>query len=167
VTLALGSALAYAGVAAYAVARAHQLADFAGAVAGVGAALLLGVLARGWVEALPWALALGGGGYAVSIGANAGAVDEAVPLVAAGLLICGELAAWSLDERVRIVAEPAVRRRRVLAVALLGAGGLASAALVVAVAAAPAGGGLAWTTLGALAAVGAVALVVVVARRTG
>lgn len=154
-------------MAAYAVVRAHRYGPVVGVVAGAGGVLLAFVLVRGGVRTLAWALALDGAAYAASVGANAGAVDGAAPLVAAGLLLAGELAAWSLDERGRIAAEPAVRRRRALAVTLLVVGGLAAAALAVSVAAAPAGRGLVWTAVGAAAAVSAVALVVAVARRAG
>jgi hypothetical protein len=123
------------------------------------------VLVRGARELLSWSLGVLAGAYAVSIGIHSGSVDEAVPLVAVGLLLCGELAAWSLDERVRIAAEPGVLARRAVAIAVLAGAGLIAAAAVVAIAAAPAGEGLAWTGIGAAAAVGAVGIVVAVARR--
>jgi hypothetical protein len=83
------------------------------------------------------------------------------------LLLCGELAAWSLDERVRVDAEPGVLARRATAIGALVGAGLVASAAVVAVAAAPAGNGLSWTAIGAAAAVGAVGIGVVVARRSG
>jgi hypothetical protein len=125
------------------------------------------VLVRGTQELLAWSLGVLGAAYGVSLAVHRGSVDEAVPLVAAALLLCGELAAWSLDERLRIEAGRAVMARRAAAVAVLVGAGLAAAAAVVAVAAAPAGRGLAWTTLGAAAAVGAVGAVVAVSRRSG
>jgi len=152
-------------VTAYAVTRAHEVASVVGALAGLGALLLAGALVFGWMPALTWALAFGGGAYAATITVNSGALDAGVPLVAAGLLLCGELAAWSLDERARIPTEGAVVRRRGAAVTLLAVGGLAAAAGVVAVAAAPAGSGLAWTAVGAAAAVGAVGLAAALVRR--
>jgi len=86
-------------------------------------------------------------------------------LHAPGLLLCGELAAWSVDERLRISAERAVRRARAVALGALAFGSLALAALVVALAAAPAGSGLAWTVLGAAGTVAVVGLAVRLARR--
>lgn len=157
--------LPYAGVVAYAVARSRELDGLVAAIGGLGGVVLAAVLARGPLELLPWALLLGGGAYGVSIADVGGPVDGAAALVAAGLLLCAELAAWSLDERPGIAAEPAVVRRRAVATALLAAGGLAAATAVVAVAAAPAGRGLAWTTAGAAAAVAAVGLAVALARR--
>jgi hypothetical protein len=161
----VGSALAYAGVAAYAIARASEVGGLVAGIAALGAALLAVVLVRGVQELLAWALATLGGAYAASLAVSGRAVDEAAPLVAVAFLLCGELAAWSLDERWRIAAEAAVLRRRVVALAMLAGAGLVASAAVIAVAAAPGGSGLAWTTLGAAAAVCAVGAGVVVARR--
>jgi len=126
-------------------------------VGGAGVPLLALVLWRGTLELLPWALVSPGAAYAVALEAHAASVESAAPLVAAALLLCGELAAWSLDERWAIAAEGPVVRRRAGALGGLVLAGLAAASLLVAVAAAPAGEGLAWTTLGAAAAVGVVA----------
>jgi hypothetical protein len=164
-SLAAASALAYAGVAAYAVARTSGVGGLVAGIGAVGAALLAAVLVRGAQELLAWSLATLGAAYAVSLAVSGRAVDEAAPLVAAALLLCGELAAWSLDERWPIAAEAAVVRRRAVALGTLGAAGLVAAAAVIAVAAAPAGRGLAWTTLGAAAAVCAVGAGVAIARQ--
>ena len=152
---------------AYAIWRAGGLRGLAAAIGALGAVFLGAVLLRGVQELLSWSLVVLAGAYAVSIGVHGGSVDEAVPLVAVGLLLCGELAAWSLDERVPIDAEPAVVARRATAIAALAGAGLVASAAVVAIAAAPAGNGLAWTGIGAVAAVGAVGIGVVVARRSG
>ena len=65
----------------------------------------------------------------------------------------------------RIAAERAVVAGRALALGALALAGLGTSALVVALAATSTGGGVAWTTLGAVAAVLAVALAVALARR--
>jgi hypothetical protein len=85
--------------------------------------------------------------------------------VAVLLLLCGELTAWSVDERfqIRTEAEPAWRRSS--AVTMLALAGLAVAALVVAMSAVPSSHGLGWTVLGAAAAVGAAGMGIWVARR--
>jgi hypothetical protein len=153
-------------VLAYAVARASHVGGLVAAVGAIGGALLAAVLVRGLQELLVWALALLGAAYALSLAVSGRAVDEAAPLVAAALLLAGELAAWSLDERWRIAAEPAVVRRRAVALGILAGAGLAAASLVIAVAAAPAGRGLAWTTLGAAGAVCAVGAGAALARRS-
>jgi hypothetical protein len=92
-------------------------------------------------------------------------IDPRAPLVAVLLLLCGELAAWSVDERWEIRADPRLAWRRGGAVAALALAGLAVAALVVAVSAVPANHGLAWTVVGAAAAIGAAGTGIRVARR--
>jgi hypothetical protein len=57
--------------------------------------------------------------------------------------------------------------RRAAALAALALAGLVASAAVVAATVAPAGSGLAWTTLGAASAVGAVGVAVALLRRTG
>jgi hypothetical protein len=164
VTLALLSAAVYAGMVAYVSTRQPPIASLLGIVGGLGWLLLCLVLVQRWDELLTWALLLLGATYAVAIAAHGGKIDEAAPLVGAGLLLCGELAAWSIDERLTIPAERAVVASRAVAVALLTLAGLAVSALVVSLAAAPVGGGLGWTFLGAAASVLVVALTVRLAR---
>jgi hypothetical protein len=154
-------------VLAYAAARAPDVAALVAGIGAVGALLLAFVLVRGVDELLSWALVLLGGAYTVSLLVHGAAVDEGAPLVAAGLLLCGELAAWSLDERHAIAAEREVVLRRAVAVALLALAGLGAAAAVVGFAAAPAGGGLGWTVLGTAAAVLVVGVAAQLARRPG
>jgi hypothetical protein len=131
----------------------------------VGALALAFVLVRGLDGLLPWALAALGAAYAVSLVLHGSGVDGAAPLVAAGLLVCGELAAWSLDERHGIAAERPVWLARAWALAALVAASVAAAGLVVALSLAP-GNGLAWTVAGSAAAVLAVGLAVRLGRRT-
>ena len=147
--------------------RAGELAGLVATLGALGGLILIATLWREWEELLPWALATLGGAYAATLFVNRGAVDGGAPLVAAGLLLCGELAAWSLDERWSIRAEQAVWRTRGAALGALTLAGLAAAAVVVAVAGAGTGSGLAWTTLGAASAVGAVGVGVALLRRTG
>ena len=108
-------------------------------------------------ELLPWALVLLGIAYTVvARPARLTVSTDGAPLVAAGLLVCAELAAWSLDERHAIAADRAVvvapcdraRRARRREPRRRGAHRRAFAALRAT--------GLAWTVLGAAAAVLAV-----------
>lgn len=157
-TLALAAVVAYGGV----LARAYVLAPRVGALTltlgVVGAVLLVLVLVRGTEELLGSAVLLLGAGYVLSLYAGHHALDQGAPLVAAGLLACTELAAWSLQERPSVTADRGVAAARLRAVAALVLGGLFAAGLVLVVAAAPAGGGLAWTIAGAAAAVLVLAL---------
>ena len=118
------------------------------------------MLLRGAEELLPASVVCLAVAYTVAVVVHGASVDERVPLVAAGLLLCCELAVWSLDERPVIAAERATVRTRAVALAALTGGGLTASALVVAVAAASIGRGLVWTVAGAAAAVLAVALAV-------
>jgi hypothetical protein len=131
--------------------------------AGLGVVLLSVALVRGgW--GLGAALWLAAGTYVGFVVAVSDRVDAAAPLVAVLLLLCGELTAWSLDERWRIRADPSLAWRRGGAVAALALAGLAVATLVVALDAAPASHGLVWTLVGAAAAVGAAGTGIWVAR---
>jgi hypothetical protein len=167
ITLALLSACAYGGVFAWALVYEHErfIAPATATLGGVGALVLAWLLWRGGVELVVWPLGLLGTAYAIAVVVHGSSVDDTVPLVAAGLLLCGELAAWSIDERFAISAETAVVAGRAAGIALLTLAGLGISALVVALAAAPAGSSLAWTVVGSLAAVSAVGLGVALARR--
>jgi len=151
----------YAAVVAYAASRKPPIAIVALALGAMGALMLLAVLVRRIDELLPASLALVGIAYAIEILARGSGVDDGAPLVGVALLLCAELATWSLDERWTIKAERAVVLARGTALAALALTGLGVGALVLALAAAPVGGGLVWTVLGAAATM----LVVAVATR--
>ncbi len=151
----------------YAVVRESTLAALVIGLGAFGAVLLVLVLWRAMDEFLPWALILLGIAYTISLLVHGHGVDSASPLVGFGLLACAELAVWSLEERYPVAAERAVLWARVWALAGLAAAGLAASALVVALSAAPAGAGLAWTVLGAAAAVLVVAVASQLVRRAG
>jgi hypothetical protein len=148
----------YAGELAYVWTRDPSLAPLTVAISICGCVLLLYALLRRVDEVMPWPIVLLGIAYAIPLFVRGSGIDEGAPLVGAGLLLCSELAAWSFDERWRITAERAVVAARGTAVALLVLGALGASGLVLALAAAPIGGGLAWTALGAAAAVGVVGL---------
>jgi len=158
------SALAYAGVLAYAIAREPAFAAAIAGIGGIGALLLVFVL-MGSEELLPWTLACLGGAYALSLVAHGSAIDPRAPLVALGLFMCGELASWSLQERYARATPRAITAARAVAVAALALAGLVAAALVLSISAVPAGNGLAWTVLGAAAAVAILAVAVRLAQR--
>jgi hypothetical protein len=133
-----------------------------GAVAGA-VLLVVALVSRG--RGLGTALFLAGGTYVAAVSAGGNAVDASAPLVAVLLLLSGELAAWSIDERLDIRAEPGLVWRRGAAVTALALAGLAAAVLVVALSAVPSSHGLALTVLGAAAAVGAAGTGIWVTRR--
>lgn len=150
---------------AYVVTRDATAAPATGGIAGLGLLVLAYALVRGREAPVAAALATLGLAYTLALLARGHAVDQGSPIVAAALLLAGELAAWSTAERDAITAERSVWTSRALGVAGLALGGLAIATLVVALSAAPTGRGLGWTTLGAVATVAAIALATVFARR--
>lgn len=132
--------------------------------AAMGTLLLVVALAFGG-RGLGTALWLGGGTYvAFVVSAEHHRVEPTAPLVAVLLLLCGELAAWSFEERWRIRSDLSLVWRRGTAVAALVLAGLVAATLVVALSAVPSSHGLALTVAGALAAVAAAGIGVWVAR---
>lgn len=148
----------YAGELAYVWTRDPGLTPITAAIGVSGGVLLLYALLFRADDVMPWPIVLLGIAYAIPLFVRGSGIDEGAPLVGAGLLLCSELAAWSFDERWRIAAERALVVARGMAVALLVLAALGASGLVLALAAAPIGGGLAWTALGAAAAVGVVGL---------
>lgn len=130
----------------------------------LGLALLVAALVFGG-RGFGAALFLGGGTYVAAVAAAGGGADASAPLVAVLLLLSGELAAWSVDERWLIRSEQELVWRRGVALTALAFGGLAVATLVVALSAVQPNHGLAWTVLGAAAAIGAAGTGIWVARR--
>lgn len=92
-------------------------------------------------------------------------VDATAPVVAGLLLLCGELAAWSFDERSRLRGNEPFALRRGAALGVLTLVGLGAATLVIALSAVRPGHGLVWTAIGAAAAVGAAGTGAMLARR--
>jgi hypothetical protein len=92
-------------------------------------------------------------------------IDGSAPLVAVLLLLAGELTAWSADARGRLRVESRLIWRRAGAVGALAIAGIAVATAAVALSAVPPAHGLAWTLVGAAAAIGAAGAGIVLARR--
>ena len=132
--------------------------------AALGAVLLVVALVYGG-PGLGGALFLAGGTYVAAVTSAGTGIDASAPLVAVLLLLCGELSAWSFDERLEIRAESQLAWRRGLAIAALAFAGLTVATLVVSLSAVGPNHGLGWTVLGAAAALGAAGTGIWVARR--
>lgn len=163
-TVAASSAAAYGGVLAWSCLLSTRVLPLTLFLGGAGALLLGLVLSRGHDELLGSALLLLGAAYVLGLLVGHHSLDEAAPLVGAAMLLCAELATWSLELRFHVALEPALGLQRVRAVGLLVFAGLAAASLVLVVAATSVGGGLAWAMLGSAAAVGAIALAAFVRR---
>jgi hypothetical protein len=147
------------------LARAGSIAGDLAPAAVLGA-LLLVVALVGDGRGLGAALWVGGATYvAFVVSEEHHRVDASAPLVAALLLLCGELSAWSLDERWQIRGDTELAWRRGAAVTALALGGLTLGAVIVALSAAPSSRGLPLTVAGAAAAVGAAGTGIWAARR--
>jgi hypothetical protein len=127
---------------------------------GVGGLLLVLVLVRGLDDLLGSALLLVSACYVVGLFVGRHPLDEAAPLVGAALLLCSELATWSLEERRPVPRSRTLRLARARAIGLLVLAGLVAATLVVVTATSSLGGGIGWAVLGAAAALAAVAVAV-------
>jgi hypothetical protein len=152
------SAAAYAGVLAWSCALAPNFVPVTLFLGAVGGLMLVLVLVRGLDDLLGSALLLVSACYVVGLFVGRHPLDEAAPLVGAALLLCSELATWSLEERRPVATSRTLRLARARAVGLLVIAGLAAAALVLVTATSSLGGGLVWAVLGAGAAVAAVAV---------
>lgn len=163
---ATASAVAYGGVIGATLARAGTEKPTIGLAGAAGAGVLLLLVALTFDgRALGLALFLAGGTYVGFLVLDHPGIDPAAPLIAVLLLLSGELAAWSLDERWPIDADPRLFRRRAVAVGVLALAGLGLATLTVALTAAPPAHGLHWTILGAIAAVAAAGTALTLVRR--
>jgi hypothetical protein len=160
----VGAIAAYGAVVADALARAAPPVVAFVPGAALGAMLLVVALVFGG-RGLGAALFLAGGTYVAAVVSAGHEIDASALLVAVLLLLCGELTAWSLDERWEIRAEEPLAWRRGAAVSALALAGLGVAALVVALSAVPSSHGLLLTVVGAAAAVGAAGTGIWVARR--
>jgi len=133
--------------------------------------LALAVLAGGLIVsipiAIPVAIVLLGGEYVAVVGFETDALDTRAPLVAGALLAVAELAYWSLELRAPVADEAGTSLRRLALIAALVLGTLALGAVLLALVEAVSAGGQAIDLLGAVAAVGALALLALAARRTG
>ena len=150
--------MAYGAVLAWSCVLAPRVVPVTLFVGGAGALLLVLVVVRGLDSLLGSALLLLSTSYVVGLFVGRHALDEAAPLVGAALLLCSELATWSLDERRPVAAVRALRLARARAIGLLVFAGLAAGTLVLVASNSSVGGGLAWAVLGAAAAVLAVAV---------
>ncbi len=109
-------------------------------------------------------LAVVAGTYGAALTVESAPLDRHVPIVAAALLLAAELAWWSLELRARIAPEAGSYLRRLAFVLLLALGAYAVGALLLAVVDIAQTSGLVIETVGAVAAVGAVAVALLGAR---
>jgi hypothetical protein len=125
--------------------------------------LLAFALVAGRPAAVPFALLLLGAVYALPVGHHV----IAVPIYGSVLLVTGELAYWSLDERIRERADAGVELPRLVAIVSLGVAAIPVSALVLAAADADVPRSPAGTAVGAAAIVACVALLVALTHLRG
>jgi hypothetical protein len=157
---------AAAGAWLAAVADDGYLANANVLVTVVALAVLAGGLVLSLPIAVPVAIALLGSEYVAILGFEMDALDTRAPLVAGALIAVAELAYWSLELRGGVVDEEGTYLRRIALLATLVLGVVGLGAGVLALVEAFAADGIAVDILGAGAALGAVALVALAARRT-
>jgi hypothetical protein len=135
--------------------------------AGIAVTLLaLGLAARSG-PVLGWGLAALGSEYAVLFAAQGRALDELTPVYAGAFVLVAELAFWSIERRVPAWSEPGLVERRLAYLAGASAAAAAVAGLVLVAAAFSGSGGLALEAIGVAAAIGSLALVAALVRRSG
>jgi hypothetical protein len=149
-----------AGLAALPVPGSGAFSGFLAVGGVVAGALFAATLVTGWEELLPWALGILGAEFAGSLYVHGGATSGAAPLFGAGLLLLGELCAWSLSLRTRIHEELPVLAVRLGSIAAAALASAVVGVMLVALATENTRGGVGWTVIGTAAAVGAVVLVV-------
>ena len=136
----------------------------------VASVVALTVLAAGLAlsisVAVPVAIGLLGAEYVAILGFETDVLDTQAPLVAGALLAVAELAYWSLELRTLVVDEAGTYLRRIALLATLVLGVVGIGAVMLTLVELVAAGGIAVDILGAVAALGALALLALAARRT-
>jgi hypothetical protein len=128
------------------------------------AALAAGLVLRRPI-AIPAAIFVLAAPYVAALGFELDGIDTRAPLLAALLFTVAELAYWSLELRGTLADEPGTYLRRVALLAGLAVGTIAAGTVVLAVVEAVGVRGAAIDLAGAVAAVGAVALLSLAAAR--
>jgi hypothetical protein len=133
---------------------------------GAPAPLLLAVgLAARWSGALTVAVALLGTQQAVRLALGHDVLDEWAPVLGGALLLCAELAWWSIEPRIPAWSQPGLALRRVAAIVALCLVGAGLGAVLLVAAGSSLSGGVPLELAGVLAATAAVAVLAWVARR--
>lgn len=134
----------------------------------LAAALLAGGLVLRQPLAVPVAVCLLAAPYVAGLGFELDGIDTRAPLLAAALFTVAELAYWSLELRGALADEPGTYLRRIALLAGIAVATIAVGTVVLAVVEGVTAGGTVVNLIGAVAAVGAIALLARAAsRRTG
>ncbi len=147
----------------YVAAAGGRFAVLGEAAATAGAVFLAAGIVVRLPAAIPWAIALAGGGYVAGREHHATA-DGWAAVVGGALLLSAELAAWSIDHDRRIVAERALVTREIAVTTVLVGASMLVGFVLVGAAAVSSGAGLALTVVGVAATVASVAVILRLAR---
>lgn len=139
--------------------RATLLAAFG------SAALLAGGLVLRRSIVIPAAVCVLAAPYVASLGFEVDGLDTRAPLIAGLLFAVAELAYWSLELRDTLADEPGTYLRRIALLAGLAVGTIAAGTVVLALVEGISTAGAAVDLAGAIAAVGAIALLALAASR--
>jgi hypothetical protein len=135
----------------------------------VAAFVAAGSLAAGLILkrpfVIPAAICVLAAPYVAALGFEIDGIDTRAPLLAALLFVVAELAYWSLELRGTLADEPGTYLRRVALLAALAVVTIAGGTVVLAVVEGVEAGGIAIDLIGAVAAVGAIALLALAAVR--
>ena len=127
--------------------------------------LLVGLAVR-WSAALTGAIVLLGAQQAVRLALGNDVLDEWAPLAGGALLLCAELAWWSIEPRIPAWAQAGLALRRLAFVLLICLLGAAVGAAMLVAAGSSLSGGVPLELVGIVAATGVVAVLAYVARRS-
>jgi hypothetical protein len=133
-----------------------------GALALAAVAILAIGLARPFPSVLPWPLVILAGAYTWNLADDG--VDQWAPVYAGGLLAVAELAYWSAELRGRTHDAERLTERRAVLIVVLALASVIAGGFVLAATSLRIGSGIATDLLGVAAAVGALAVVAVLAR---
>ena len=132
-------------------------------LAGFATALLALGLLVGSTTLVPWPLVLLGAAYSVDLAG--GDVDQWAPVYAGAFLAIAELSYWSLELRGRAEDVERLTERRAGLIVALSIGAVTLGGVVLAATSLRLGSGVALDGIGVLAAIGALFVVTLVARR--
>jgi hypothetical protein len=150
------------------VARADGTLQSVGVrVVAVALVVLVAALVLGWTPLIPAAITLAGAMYGSQLALDDEPLDTVAPVLAAALVLTAELSYWSLEERERIPGDPGDGLRHAAFVAMLGVAALLLGGALLALVDQVSAESVALDVLGAIAAAGALAAVVLAARGRG
>jgi hypothetical protein len=131
----------------------------------VAAGLLAGGLALRRPVVIPAAIIVLAAPYVAALGFEIDGIDTSAPLLAGLLFLTAELAYWSLELRGTLADEPGTHLRRVALLSVLAVVTIGAGTVVLAIVGGVEAHGVAIDMVGAVAAVGAIALLAVAAIR--